>query len=286
MKNYIKLFFVILWFPFITFAQDEDSDEAGKEEMVKEKLERPAFDAPFIIDNPTNVLNNKNSLEVNMSHRFGLIEGGDNDLAGIWAPSNIQIGASYAIHERLTIGGSTTKFDRLQSLIWKAALLRQTRSNKMPISVTYYGNWTVDARPKENFNVTQDRYSFYHQLIIAKKFNQMFSFQIAPSVSHYNLVSETMDNDMFAIAAGGRYKISEQTAIMIDYTQPITRFSGDNPKPGLGVGVEFGTSGHAFQLFISNYNGIVPQKNIMFNQHDYFKGEVLIGFNITRLYNF
>ena len=45
-----------------------------------------------------------------MSHRFGLITGGDNDLAGIWAPSNIHIGASYAVHDRLTLGGGITKF--------------------------------------------------------------------------------------------------------------------------------------------------------------------------------
>jgi hypothetical protein len=283
MKNYMKFLFILLLVPLFTFAQD---DEPKKEKKVKEKLERRAFESSFLIDNPTNVLFSKNTLEVNMAHRFGLITGGDNDLAGIWAPSNIQIGASYAIHERLTVGVSTTKFDRLQSLIWKVALLRQTRSNKMPVSVSYYGNWTVDARKKENFNLVQDRYSFYHQLIIARRFSQMFSFQIAPSISHYNLVSKEMDNDMIAISAGGRMKISDQTAIMIDYTQPVTRFSSMNPKPGLSVGVEFATSAHAFQLLIGNYNGIVPQKNIMFNQNDYFKGDVLIGFNITRLYNF
>lgn len=287
MKNYIKLFFVFLLFPFIMVAQDDDSkDDEVKEEKVKEKVERPAFESSFIIDNPTNVLFSKNTLEVTMAHRFGLIEGGINDLAGIWGPSNINIGASYALHERLTVGVSTTKFDRLQSLIWKVGLLQQTRSNKMPVSVSYYGNWTVDARKKENFNLTQDRYSFFHTLIIARRFSPMLSFQIAPSVSHYNLVSKEMDNDMFAVAAGTRVKISPQTAIMIDYTQPVTRFSGDNPQPGLSVGVEFATSAHAFQLLIGNYNGIVPQKNIMFNQNDYFKGDVLIGFNITRLYNF
>lgn len=282
MKNYIKLFIVLLFFPILAAAQDDEQNE----EKVKEKLERPAFESSAIIDNQTNVLFSKNTLEVQMAHRFGLIEGGINDLAGIWAPSNIQIGASYALHERLTVGVATTKFDRLQVLNWKVGLLRQTRSNSMPLSVSYYGNWAVDARKKENFNVTQDRYSFFHQVIIAKKFSQMLSLQLAPSVSHYNLVDKTMDNDLIAIAAGGRFKISDQTAILIDYTQPITRFSDNNPKPGLSFGVEFATSAHAFQILLSNYNGIVPQKNIMFNQNDYTKGDILIGFNITRLYNF
>ena len=283
MKNYIKLFIVLLLFPLFVIAQEEEPE---KEEKVKEKVERPAFESSFIIDNPTNVLFSKNTLEVQMSHRFGLITGGENDLAGIWAPSNIHIGASYALHERLTVGGGITKFDRLLDLNWKVALLRQTRSNTMPVSVSYYGNWVVDSRRKENFNLTQDRYSFFHTLIIAKRFNQMISLQVAPSWSHYNLVARTMRNDMIAISGGGRIKISPQTAIMFDYTQPITEFIKDNPHPGISVGFEFATSAHAFQLMIGNYNGIIPQKNIMFNQNDYFKGDVLIGFNITRLYNF
>jgi hypothetical protein len=59
-----------------------------------------------------------------------------------------------------------------------------------------------------------------------------------------------------------------------------------DPEDGLSVGVEFRTSSHAFQIFLSNYNGIVPQKNVMFNQNNFFDGDILIGFTITRLYNF
>ena len=91
---------------------------------------------------------------------------------------------------------------------------------------------------------------------------------------------------MVAIAFGGRYKISPQTAIIVDYTQPITKFLDNNPNPGISAGVEFSTSAHAFQLFITNYDGIVSQKNIMFNTNDFFNQDFLIGFNITRNYNF
>ena len=95
-----------------------------------------------------------------------------------------------------------------------------------------------------------------------------------------------MRNDMVTIAFGGRYKISPQTSIMIDYSQPITEFMQDNPHPGVSFGLEFSTSAHAFQLFATNYNGLVSQKNNMFNQNDIFNGDILIGFNITRIYNF
>ena len=283
MKNYKILLLAFLMLPFIGFTQE---DEVVVKEVVKEKLERRAFESSFIVDNPTNVLFNKNALEVTMQHRFGTINGGDNDMAGFWAPSNIRIGLTYAIHERLTIGYGTTKFNRLQDFNWKVALLRQTQSGSMPISVSYYGNFTIDARSKENFNMIQDRYSYFNQLIIAKRFSSKVSLQIAPSVSHYNLVDPTMQNDMVSVSFGGRFKISPQTSILVDYSQPLTQFDANQPKPGLSIGTEFATSAHAFQIFLTNYDGLVSQKNYMYNQNDFFKGDFLIGFNITRIYNF
>lgn len=296
MKKYIKLLFVFLIIPFVAFSQEDETKEETKEEKVVEKLERAAFESSFLFDNPTNVLFNKNTLEVQMSHRFGLMNnGGGNDLAGFWAPSNIRIGLTYAVHDRVTIGYGTTKFDRLQDFNLKLALLRQTRSNKYPVSVTYYGNFTINAKKKDNFTFTEDRYSWFNQIIIARRFSPKLSLQIAPSVSHYNIVENTMRNDMVAIAFGGRYKISSGTAVIVDYSQPLTSFMKDNPSPGISFGLEFGTSAHTFQLFASNLNGIVPQKNYMFNQNDGFGvdsplgkggGQFLIGFNITRNYNF
>ncbi|MBE0423341.1 MAG: hypothetical protein IBX66_05330 [Lutibacter sp.] len=271
--------------PVISIAQ-EDATEDTTNVKVKEQPERPAFESATLIENPTNVLFDKNTLEVQMQHRFGLINK-TNTLAGIYGDgANIRIAVSWAFHERLTLGYGTTKNSRLQDFFWKAALLRQTRSNSMPVSVTYYGNFTIDARPESVFNLVQDRYSFFNQVIIAKRFTPNISLQVAPSISHFNAVEPGMQNDMFAIAFGGRVKISPNTAIIADYSQPLTKFKQGNPHPGISIGAEFATSGHAFQVFLTNYSGIVPQQNYMKNQNDFFKSEFLIGFNITRNYNF
>jgi hypothetical protein len=284
MKNFKIILLAFFILPLLTFSQDKDTIK------VKEKLERPAFESSFIIDNPTNVLFNKNALEVTMQHRFGNIKEG-NTLAGIYGDgSNIRIALSYSIHERLTIGYGTTKNDRLQDFNWKVGILRQTRSNKVPVSVSYYGNFTIDARKASKFFVAQHRFSNFHQIVIARRFSPNISLQIAPSVSHFNLVDANMENDRVAIALGGRIKVSPQTALIFDYSQPITQFEDssdvDLNLPGVSLGVEFATSAHAFQLFITNYNCIVPQQNYIKNTNDFFSGDILIGFNITRIYNF
>lgn len=275
----------------------------AQEDQTKDKPERPAFESNFLIDNPTDKINLKNSLEVVFQHRFGTIGGGTNDLAGIWAPANIRLGLSYTILDWLQVGFGTTKFERLQDFNWKVGLLRQTRSGSVPVNISYYGNFAINARTKENFSLEQDRYSFFHQLIISRRFSPNLSLQVAPSLSHYNLVPEGMPNDLFGVAFGGRYKVSPQTAILMDWSIPIVNITENKdtagvvtdfpngtvePFPGFSLGMEFVTSSHAFQVYLSSYNGIVPQVNYFKNPNRFLDGwdGILLGFTITRLYNF
>ncbi len=290
MKNYKILLFTFLIAPLFTFSQEKVKDS------VAEKPERPAFESSSIVDNQTNVLFNKNTLEVMMQHRFGPMDQ-ENTLLGIYGPSNIRIGATYSILDWLTVGYGITKRNITSDFSLKVGLLKQTRSGSMPLSMTYYGNAAVDGRSGSAndgvFLTKQDRYSYFHQLIIAKRFNSDLSLQIAPSLTHYNAVDYGFENDRFAVSFGGRYKISANTSILFEYNQPITKLI-DDPQTGasynnagISIGTEFSTSGHAFQIFVTNYSGINPQLNYMKNTNDFFgKGGILIGFNITRRYNF
>lgn len=298
MRSLYIVFLLICCAPFMMVAQGTVEET----QKVVDKPERPAFESNFLIDNPTDKIYVKNTLEVVFQHRFGTIGGGENDLAGIWAPANIRLGVSYTPLDWLQVGYGITKFERLQDFNLKIALLRQTRSDRIPFNVSYYGNAAVNMRQKENFALRQDRYSYFHQLIISRRFNPNLSMQIAPSISHYNLVPEGMTNDIFAIAFGARHKISAQTAITMEYSLPITNFEENpnasnptdftngavHPTPGFSLGMEFVTSSHAFQIFLSTYNGIVPQANYFKNQNNFLRGfnDILIGFTITRTYNF
>ena len=285
MRPLYSLLLILCCLPLFAQAQEADTVK------VEDKPQRPAFESSFIIDNPTDRLFAKNNLEVVINHRFGLINGGTNDLAGIWAPSNIRIGLAYSVHDRLTIGFGTTKFDRLQDFNWKVGILQQTRSDRIPVNVSYYGNFVIDARSRENFYLDQHRYSYFNQLIVSRRFSQNLSLQATASVSHYNVMPARQRNDVVGVSVGGRYKISPQTAILMEYSHPFVHhldgaeLPGD-PEPGFSLGVEFATSAHAFQIYASSYNGIVPQKNYMFNQNNFFDGDFVIGFTITRIYGF
>ena len=292
MKLNKSIFIALFTLPMMLLAQEQkDTIAAVKEDSipaVKEvEYERAAFESTSLIENQTDRVYSKGTIEMIMNHRFGLVTG-TNDMIGIWAPANIRIAVNYSITDRITVGIGTTKDARLQDFCLKTALLKQRVDGKMPVSVTYYGNMAISALPKENFYHTSDRWSFFNQIIIAKKINKMFSLQLAPSYSHYNVIDAPMSNDLFAIEFGGRVKVTSSMSILLDVNQPITS-QEIAPKSGFSIGTEFSTVGHTFQIFISNYRGIVNQQNNMFNQNDFFgdeifhsKPEFAIGFNISR----
>ncbi len=273
----------------LAFGQDD------KGEATTDKPARPAFESTWWFDGQTGTVYNKNTFEFVIQHRFGTIKSGNNDLFGIYGPSNIRLGLGYAPIKNLNIGVGYTKNKRILDLTAKYAILTQTRSNSMPISVTYYGNMGIELQAKENYLNSTDRYNYFNQLLIMKRFNSKFSAQIAPSFTHYNAVKweqqadnswETMENDTWGLSVGARYKVTSQMILMLGYDQPLTKHAINQPMPSINFGIEISTSSHAFQVFATNNNRIQPQENFMFNQNDFGDGGWLIGFNITRLWSF
>ncbi|MEQ1624483.1 MAG: DUF5777 family beta-barrel protein, partial [Sediminibacterium sp.] len=101
-----------------------------------------------------------------------------------------------------------------------------------------------------------------------------------------NMIQPTMKNDHLSFSLSGRYKISPKTAIIVNYDQPLTQHPTNNPRPNISFGLDMNSSGHGFQVFAGNYGYSLPQYNHMFNQNDFQAGQFVIGFNITRLWNF
>ena len=53
------------------------------------------------------------------------------------------------------------------------------------------------------------------------------------------------------------------------------------------IGYELSTGTHAFQIFVANTYGIVPQENYLFNHNDWKKiSNWRFGFVMTRLWGF
>jgi hypothetical protein len=237
----------------------------------------------------------KGSMQMEIQHRFGTVNNGSEDLYGIFAPANIRLGMSYVPVKNLFVGAGIVKEKMQVDLDAKYSIFQQT-PGKSPVSVAYFANAVIDTRNKSNFLHSVDRFSYFNELMVARKVNESFSVQVGGSLSWMNNVEAYVDaegkiqpkmhNYHIDASVLGRYKISPKSAVIAGYEQPLTQHVTNNPHPNICFGFETITSSHTFQVFFGNYFSIIPQNNAFFNQNDYTKGEFLIGFNITRIWNF
>jgi len=267
------------------FAQEEEDYPVGY-----------TFETSILIDNQTVMTPYKGMLEFEIHHRFDKVTNGHKTLFGMYSPANIRLGLNYGITDKLMAGVGVTKDFSLWDFAGKYAILQQTESGSMPISMSVYGNATVEARADENFGPPEEfktfhKFSYFAQLLIARKFGEAFSLQVAPTYIWYNAVETGYNNMNLGLHAGAKLTFAPSHAIIFEYDQlftpPDTDPDGDGEanfdetKPQLAIGWEKGTPTHAFQLFFANYKGIIGQRNFVYNKNDFMEGEFLIGLNVT-----
>ena len=314
----------------MAYGQDDSSSTKTETPAVqKPKPVKNTFQSVWIIDNQTVMVPVKGTFEMDINHRFGLWNKGYEDFWGFFAPSNIRLGVAYAPVKNLFVGIGVTKTtatnvpyaatpSTVAGPMWdgsvKYSLLTQTKG-KSPVSVTYYGNMGFNTKADTSHEIylnTSDRLTFFNQILVARKISNKLSVQIGASLSHQNLVNgyfvkndsaslkaePEMEHDHFALSVSARYKMTNVTSLLVNYDQPITTHTKNNPNPNFSLGLEFNTSSHSFQLFFTNYYFLVPQINNLFNTNDPlnhntkadgsspWSPEFLIGFNITRLWNY
>jgi hypothetical protein len=266
------------------FAQNDSVKVSGKPV-------RFTFATTTLVDNQTTESIYKGGIEFQIHHRFSLIED-ISDLFGIYGSANTRLALSYGITDRLMVGFGTSKDYKLQDFHWKYVILQQTEDNRIPVSLAYYGNMVIDARAEENFGPEESfkpihRLSYFTQLIVARKLSERFSIQVAPSFAYFNSVplnadsTEGYKNLNYGISAGAKANLFGSNSLILEYDQMLAKQdTPEQPKPNLALGWEVGTATHSFQIFVSNFNKIINQYDLLYNTNDFKEWEYLVGFNI------
>jgi len=287
--NRFLQYFIIIVFSFLSvFCRAQDN--SVKEKKPDNRPVLSTFECSMLIENQSIINPRAGIYELIIYHRFGKIDNGTIDLFGIYAPSNIRLSLVYGINNKLSIGFGTEKNNKLQDISLKWSIIQQTRSNNTPLSVAYFGNMAIDARNSEvfgeNYTFTH-RFSYFHQFIIARKFNRQLSLQIAPSYSHFNSVDTLYEHDKISLHFGGRYILWGDNSLILEYDIPMAikfiqrhDMSTNKSKANMSFGFELGTGTHAFQVFITTFDNIVYQKNYLYNRNDFLNNDLLLGFNI------
>lgn len=229
-------------------------------------------------------------LDVRISHRFGRINSGAYEFFGL-DQSNIRLGLEYGILDWLMIGIGRGTYEKTVDGFAKFSILRQsTGARIMPVSVsllTTAAMKTIKWADTSRTNYFSSRLSYVAQLLVARKISQGLSLQLSPTYVHRNLVPTELDpNDLYALGAGGRLKLTKRISLNAEYFYILTpkdRMSMQIYDP-LSIGFDIETGGHVFQLIFTNSVAMIEKGFIGETTGSWGKGDIHFGFNISRVF--
>jgi hypothetical protein len=225
-------------------------------------------------------------LDFKIMHRFGAINQGGYEFFGL-DQATMRIGLDYGITKNLMIGiGRSTFQKQFDGFVKYKALSQQTGERNIPLSISYVGS-AIYKSLKDATTTYQpyvsDKFSFAHQILFARKFNDYFSLQLTPTLLHYNIVENVnIPNDFYSLGIGFRQRISKRVNITTEYFYRIDKLDGYYDP--LSVGVDIETGGHVFQLHVSNSIGMTERTFINETAGSWGKGDLRFGFNISRVF--
>lgn len=276
-------------------AQEEDLlSELENQDSSYIEYTSATFKGTRVHNLPSVEIMGKNTLEFRIAHRFGdaLTESAKaQTLYGLDGPVALDLSFDYSLSNRLSLGLSRTNIQKLVGGTVKYKILRQTASNKMPVTLTYFGKMNVSHEKNidQRFDDFLNRMSYINQLIVARKFSSAFSLQLNLIHVNKNLVRFKSDeNSMFALGFTGRYKLTKRVAVTAEYVYRLGEYAQNQDifKDHLSVGVDIETGGHVFQLFIMNSFSTNEAQFVPNNDRSWSDGAVRFGFNVSRAFSF
>ncbi len=251
----------------------------------------------------------KGKLDVRISHRFGDLLGDNGGWAtfyGLEQAEDVAIGAEYGFTDDFSFGiyrakgaGTTplgqASLRQLLNGVGKIRVLHQEEGGGTPLSATLVGtaSFSTSTKIEGNDNLVRSFPKFAHRmafngsLVLGRKFGDRFSLQLIPGVTHRNLVPFAGENTIFSLGGALRLQVTRVVALVADITHPFSNtISEDNGyATPLGIGFEFDTGGHVFQLNFTNAKGLFETDYIPYTTSQWGEGEFRMGFTISRWFN-
>ncbi len=289
MKIKVALLLISIFFisSSIVKGQEDLLDMLGEEKPQLERVTN-AFKSTRVIASHSIEHVAGGVLDFRIMHRFGTLNTGSYELFGL-DQATIRLGLDYGITDRLTVGvGRSSLYKELDGFL-KYRLLWQSKGAKnIPLSINLVAGTTMNMlkwSEPDRQNYTSSRMGYYYQMLFGRKFSEIFTLQLAPTFVHRNLVEKSSDNhDIYSVEMGARLKFTKRMALTADY---FLIFPGQLPDVNtnpLSLGLDIETGGHVFQLHFTNAPAMNEKTFITENTGKWSKGDIHLGFNISRVF--
>ncbi|MCX6325653.1 MAG: DUF5777 family beta-barrel protein [Bacteroidia bacterium] len=286
----LSLAFLFSLIPILIIAQDDLMNLLNQNTVPEINFTTATFKSTRIMNGHSIESMPPGQLDVRISHRFGRINSGAYEFFGL-DQANMHFSLEYGILKWLMIGVGRGSYEKTFDGFTKFTLLRQSSGARvMPVSVSVLSSVALKSLKwpdQTRTNYFSSRLSYVAQVLIARKINQSFSIQLTPSYVHRNLVATELDpNDLWAVGAGGRMKLTKRLSLNAEYyylANPKKYMSLPVYNP-LSVGIDIETGGHVFQLLFTNSLTMIEKGFIGETTGRWGKGDIHFGFNISRVF--
>jgi len=286
----LSLSFLLFLITTGIFAQEDLMDLLNENSPPETNYTSATFKSTRVMNGHSIERMPPGQLDFRISHRFGRVNSGVYEFFGL-DQANIHFSLEYGILKWLMVGAGRGTYEKTYDGFAKFTLLRQSSgANEIPVSVSFLSTiaasslkWSDQTRT----NYFSSRLSYVEQLLVARKFNPSFSFQLAPSFVHRNLTKTEMDpNDLYALGAGGRMKLTKRISVNAEYYYMINSklHMSQRVYNPLSAGVDIETGGHVFQLIFTNSLAMIEKGFIGETTGSWRKGDIHFGFNISRVF--
>ena len=290
-RSFLFLFFTL--FSLSIYGQDDLMALLNEKEEPTINYTIATFKSTRLISGHSVETNSKGVLQFLIGHRFGRINSGWKDLYGV-DNATIRLGFEYGLTDNINIGIGRSGFEKTFDGTLKWKLIRQQSGAKsFPFTSTFvssiYMN-TMDWPYPERENYFSSRINYHHALLIARKFDDVISFQLMPTLVHRNLVQSSKDeNTIYSIGLGSSLKLSGSLRFNMEYYyipegQIFSTLGGEKVRNSLSVGVDLETGGHVFQLCLTNSRGMAEKFLIGGTSGNWLDGDIHFGFNVSRVF--
>jgi hypothetical protein len=295
------LLLLVFGFGFWTISYSQDSTGITAKEATTKKFVRATFNSTRIINMQSVEMVSKGNLQFLISHHFDYFWDKNRNFkqnAGHLFGLNSGLAKTY-----LSFDYSPTSFANLGLAAtgnatyegWgKFKLLRQQTGGKgMPVSVSWFSMANINTSTKEEGEFVANRWSFLHQLLIARKISDKFSLELIPSLVHFNVVGYGLNNsnNVWSVGMGAKYKATPKVNVTLEYTRQLNMYEEVISKTGsivnyspdlLTAGIEINTGGHLFQFYIGNTLDASAIDQLARNNSKIKDGQFAMGFTINR----
>lgn len=261
---------------------EKTAPAAARREVVQ-----ATFKGTHLINSQTVETEGPGTLNFMIQHRFGTINQGPYQFFGL-DQAVLRLSFEYGLTDKVALGIGRSSIGKTFDGFVKYRAVRQTTGpGAVPVSVTLFASSAImTLRFNETEALTRttgSRLSYTYQALIARKFSPELSVQLMPTVVHRNYVALSTDhNDVYALGLGFRRKLTKRIAVTGDYFYLVPATKSADMRNALGLGFDFETGGHIFQLHFTNAQGMTESHFIPETTGKFLAGDIYFGFAIAR----